>query len=98
MLRLVELTEEVLSAHAHAFWTRKLCDDAEIIYHKLLDKYGEDASDYYTLARVLEDKGDLAGAVEYAQAATSIRPQDEYLAKELSRMRSKLTPEEADDA
>jgi tetratricopeptide (TPR) repeat protein len=89
------VTEEgLLWAQANAFWERKLYDDAEMLYHRLVDKYGEDDTTYYYLARVCEDKGDLAGAVEFAQKATSLNPQDEYLVQELSRIQKKLNPQD----
>jgi tetratricopeptide (TPR) repeat protein len=85
---------ELMRLHARAFWMRKLYDDAEMLYLRLIDKYGEDATVYYNLARVCEDEGDLAGAVEFLQKATLLRPQDDYLSNELSRIQKKLNPEE----
>lgn len=82
-------------AQANAFWTRKLYDDAEMVYYRLVDKYGEDASTYYHLARVCADKGDLTAAVEFAQKAASLKPQDEYFSKELSRIQEKLNSQDA---
>jgi hypothetical protein len=93
-----EITEEeLLWAQAHAFWMRKLYDDAEMIYHRLLDKYGENATRYYNVARILEDKGDLVGAVEFAQKAAALRPQDEQLSRELHKMRQKLPLKDVGD-